>query len=1609
MISSSDSNAGESIDLNRLSLKHNKDSHHVRQLADSKNKYQMNNPLTEVISFKSKNSSQQSNPIKILPMSEEGNKDNNFFHYQEEALNISTLKDNATAQMNNTSTYNNLTITNFDNNNISFNQDNKNNILNISTYNNNINLTNSDIHNQTVNNSILTLNPRNQGTTTKLSNSIASISQIADLDNDNNTKLRFINNNNNSINVNNSHTKKNNINNIGDSNSNNINNNNNNASSMTFGSFAKKVLKKEDTIIKNVLTSLSNNNNVNVVNNINSKSMFFMPDRIQKLKHYFKVATKRINTNQDEFINGIHVAIQDNNLHRIRALMLTKDNQTMFKQQLSDPTVLNLMLVQSRMEILNEVLKDPFYKLDGTFVFEYLSKKLKQKGQLLEDIDNISQFISNVVKYKLYRKSLTRVLGWFIICLGFNDTFVSLVKANEKEYSLECIQFNQFETDDDIRNYFEEPANYRRVLILCLKEKLEHLAIELIIYHGSLENSEVIESAIQFNSKMFLRYIWEATSCGKKNLELPAHSRRSRRSVIMSSSDMHSHSHHHHQHQQQEATQMEGGGGGGGGVQKKKSHIFTMFEASMKQTIFNKGNSVFMISDLIDKIYKIGNKELIVEIVLLWKFLDKDRNLLQALLNNKSYDEISILLYRYPYSTHWKFTENNFKDIIENNGLDLILLCLHDVECRAILENTSIQDTIVSQYLSEGEKMYYGAEMLSYISKTSFDLSLVPKLLNTINMSIKKSKIVNCHSPVLTCLLLCEFISYLGEISVHFETKCRRTREDLMIFCRNVQEAKPNDQYVKFLLGQKDSRGRAAYHIAAEIEAYAVLQSPEVGTIVNKMWVGKISFDSFFDYSSIYRFISNQNPDETNPFKSFKAMDSAKSYFHQLALWKESCSIRFIPESVLTVLLIILYNLFIYFLVITKSVMANTNELSSGMQVMLITYIIWVICIALNTPLQVLYCYLSDKRKYSLDRWGIIDICLFFACFFLLIDTEKVFPSRDDKGNIIPSNGKSDFAFILRATILSINNVLVWLRITSILITYRELGPLIRMIYQLSIYICQYLVVIIIIMICFATFFTTVFFRVSQSFSSYLVTFTTLFQGFLNNSDCFDFTSYKLFGAVSVLIFVTACGLVLVNGPIALLSNKYTQLSKVVDAAHRSVLITYYRRFKWDKNYGYLIFFAPPLSVLNFITMPINILFRKNMKVSKEVTIGDKTSATIAHNEKLCAQTARQQLFNQKICKVYFSLFYFPVIALCSLICNIIFIPIGYIIGFGKCISSPLTGNAISWSNGVILFCWIICGPFMLVFRVVIDLFDMTHTIFVEPSSSEKESEKGYLKEAKNFREEIKNFITFIHKREKSEQNDLNSIFLDYLEYEHIKRAEMDEEMKRETQQFNRLRKEDKTQSKNHNILSLMYGKKSNKGNNNLKSSFEFENDIYYEMKMRNVIIIQILQNFVIKGERNDIFIVDIEKMKMLLPLTMNINNAYMKKLLYTNITILNRAVAKKKSKANPFLQHKMLNVIASSVIRLNSLIDGELHSDPLQTDEAKAKYGVDIQDNEDNFFTEIADLLEKMEIDITDSITKEEKMLYEEERKTHGLLNHHQHHRSTNEDKEEDDENLLP
>jgi hypothetical protein len=231
-----------------------------------------------------------------------------------------------------------------------------------------------------------------------------------------------------------------------------------------------------------------------------------------------------------------------------------------------------------------------------------------------------------------------------------------------------------------------------------------------------------------------------------------------------------------------------------------------------------------------------------------------------------------------------------------------------------------------------------------------------------------------------------------------------------------------------------------------------------------------------------------------------------------------------------------------------------------------------------------------------MDFWNSMEIAMMICSFLTLIDTQKLFPKHDEFGNIIPSNKINDAPFLIKVTILSINDFLVWLRITGILLTYNEFGSLIRMIYLLCVIIAKYLVIYLIIIIAAATVYTTLFYKASTMYQSYSITFTTLFQGYLNNSKYQYFDYYKEFGAILCLIFVIVGGLIFVNMLIILLSNEYEKLSKHVVASQKGTLIRYYKRYKWDKKYGYIIFLATPLNIINYLIIPIHLFFEKKNK-----------------------------------------------------------------------------------------------------------------------------------------------------------------------------------------------------------------------------------------------------------------------------------------------------------------------------------------------------------------------------------------------------------------------------
>jgi hypothetical protein len=536
------------------------------------------------------------------------------------------------------------------------------------------------------------------------------------------------------------------------------------------------------------------------------------------------------------------------------------------------------------------------------------------------------------------------------------------------------------------------------------------------------------------------------------------------------------------------------------------------------------------------------------------------------------------------------------------------------------------------------------------------------------------------------------------------------------------------------------------------------------------------------------------------------------------------------------------------------------------------------------------------------------------------------------------------------------------------------------MIYLLSIVTGKYLLIYLIIMICGATFYTTVFYKASSQFNSFSVTITTLFQAFLNNSKCFNFDKYKMFGAVMVLLFVTVVGLILVNMLIGLLSNEYTKLSKVVDAAHRGVLINYYKRYKWDKNYGYLLFLSTPLNVINYLVLPVNYLFKVN-KIKKvmfnlnynncslsnenfksfdndEINnffTENNIKKDIKYQEKIKIENNIQQEFNNKITKIYFLIFFFPVIFILESFLSFFLIPICYFIGIFTSITeySSHNENSSFLFHLLIIFSWIIFGIPYLIYRYIIDLYYLSISIFTTININENEKKRKEFLQICN----IFNFIEFIHKREKIEQNDLHSLFVDFLEYEKEKKKENSTNLKKNPEK-----------SKIPKRISIPVNIFYNINNKNFSVR-------------KNLIIIEILENFLI-GDNDNNNIVDIEKMKILLPMTINIDNAYIKRLINTNLITISKAVNKKKNKTKAFLQHKLLNKIVGSIIRLDKVIDTEGNTDPFQNEEFRKINNFEIEENEDDFYIILDDFLKKILKDLNDNIRSLEKKIYEEENK---------------------------
>lgn len=268
---------------------------------------------------------------------------------------------------------------------------------------------------------------------------------------------------------------------------------------------------------------------------------------------------------------------------------------------------------------------------------------------------------------------------------------------------------------------------------------------------------------------------------------------------------------------------------------------------------------------------------------------------------------------------------------------------------------------------------------------------------------------------------------------------------------------------------------------------------------------------------------------------------------------------------------------------------------------------------------------------------------------------------------------------------------------------------------------------------------------------------------------------------------------------------------------------------------------------------------------------------------------------------------------------SVVLIPICLIKGFIIMIQYENSLKILRIFKVINCFRWLITGGFYLVYVYIRDIVQCFYYVF-------KEAE-GKITDFQRIKRNLSNqdviiFLKFLHSDHKNaDKKDIHSVFMSYLEYETSEKLLIDESLKKKKEYLSRLNEAAHRTShiniKNnvlHNQNFFLYNEKD--GVNSSK--------MYTRYIKKNLMILEILENFIID---DDIYgsVIDIKKMRKLLPLTLNVQNFHLRRLVHSNMHALNQAMTRLKLSKSHFLEYQLVNRISQAAQRLDKEMDAEI------------------------------------------------------------------------------------
>lgn len=553
-----------------------------------------------------------------------------------------------------------------------------------------------------------------------------------------------------------------------------------------------------------------------------------------------------------------------------------------------------------------------------------------------------------------------------------------------------------------------------------------------------------------------------------------------------------------------------------------------------------------------------------------------------------------------------------------------------------------------------GKYVFYCVNLLSVIPDSYLNTDLSDNLCKSfLTLSRDEEEISKTRYPLLVCTLSAELLFRYGRLNAKFAYKCQSVAEIFLSLGENLQNAMKEEETLNFFLKEQfDINNRCALEIIAENRYYNLLNNENVASIVNKLWYGSGKNISMFKYCRITRLIWYTNikhqsyneaikrytyEDNSQPLKIIgfdnnediinKSDNSSNTMYKysntftfQYSEYINNCSVRYIIDSLSTLMSTILFQIVIYLYVEKKKEYVIEAVLYYKSNIEYVTDIdniknaintkedpfldydffnknIIASIIVYSNILQVVLFFIYLKktnRKIKINATSLIDILTLIAVTLNLLNIKKILiPIIENLLNL--SNFTSNVSLLVNIeenqynlghlidTILfSIIIICAWARVIMILVTTRAFGPFIRIVYL----IFKTMLNFIIIFSCFNTvsaqIFTMYFYKSNYSFNEFFKSWIELFNNSLGVNNFGSFKSDIIFGDSILLCYTTISNVMMFNLIVSIVDNLYQNYQSQADSENRAVLVLTYERIKWDSKYGLLILFPAPFNLISF-------------------------------------------------------------------------------------------------------------------------------------------------------------------------------------------------------------------------------------------------------------------------------------------------------------------------------------------------------------------------------------------------------------------------------------------